>query len=134
MSLESATLAALVGPERKNVKVMGHDFAVEPAVVTRSRRRTTADGRISHHPRLGPGDRIHYHVEKTGAVVREIHMHIDHGGLTTLVAPLAPVTALLGVPITPDMVEAVGQALGRLAESDWEPAAQAIVLGIAARL
>lgn len=135
-SLERALDAALHGPERKKLKVYGHEFNVKPAEIVRSGSVVTANGQISHHLTLRPDDQVYYVIEKRNGVVTRIDRRINRGGLTRIAAPIISVLGgyFGGIAIPPDKIEAVGRTLGTVIDGSWESVADMIIANIALRL
>ena len=131
-SMDKAVQAALVGPEIKKLNVLGHEFNVKPAGITKKNELTVVDGQISHHLSWRPDDQLYYHIEKENGEVKKVEIKIDRGGWTSLSAPfIATLAEKNDIPITLEMIQELGQKLGSYIDGKWEYAAETIVSTIA---
>ncbi len=131
-SMDKAVQAALGGPEIKKLNVLGHEFNVKPAGITKKNELTVVDGQISHHLSWRPDDQLYYHIEKENGEVKKVEIKIDRGGWTSLSAPfIATLAEKNDIPITLEMIQELGQKLGSYIDGKWEYAAETIVSTIA---
>lgn len=126
-----ALTAALVGPEKKKLKVFNHEFNVKPIERVSPAK---AVGHISHHLSFRPDDQVYYAIEKQNGVIGKIDIEINRGGWAPIAAPIISALGQYygGVAIPPDQVEDVGRKLGAILDGSWERAAQALIGYIAA--
>jgi len=126
-----ALRAALIGPEKKLLKVFGHEFNVKPVERIGP---TKAVGQISHCLSLRPDDQVYYTIEKVNGTIRNIDVKINRGGIAPIAAPIISALGQYygGVAIRPGQVEDVGRKLGAILDGSWERAAQALIGYIAA--
>ena len=132
--MADAVQAALVGPERKKLKIYDHEFNVKPAeIIQRRENYLRVRGHISHH--LGWGrkdDQVYYVIEIENGVLKPIQADIARGGFALFAGPAASIIgAYYGVPIPPDLAEKISRELGRIADGSWEQAVNAIIGEIA---
>ena len=134
-NLDVAMKAALKGPEKKLLKIFGHEFNVKPCQISRNGQKLIINGQLSHCLTLRPDDQFFYTIVKENGIVKDLTFKIDRGGAAPFVAPIisAVGTAILKVPIPADKVEAVGHKLGQALNGGWEEVAQLIASNIALR-
>jgi len=129
---EKAARHALYGPEVKKLKVMGHEFNVKKAKITRSAGgMTTVTGQLSHCLTLRPDDQLYYTIRKSGTKVVSMDIKIDRGGLAVYVSKLA--NHFIGHPTAVGSIESLVRDLGRKVDGKWESSADLIVATIALR-
>jgi hypothetical protein len=131
-NLDKAVQAALLGPEKKKLKVFDHEFNVKPAYISKLGNQTIVNGQISHHLSFRLDDQVYYRFVKEDGVIKNLEIKIDRGdGWTKITAPIGAIIAqYFGVPITPDLLSQIGQQLGALTDGKWEYASEAIVAAI----
>jgi hypothetical protein len=134
--VESAMIAALVGPEHKKLKIFDHEFNVKPISEIDSIAETTyISGQISHHLSWRRDDQVYYTIVKENGVVTSIDRKINRGGWAPILAPIvSAVGGYFGVPIPPEQVEEVGRLLGNLVDGSWESVADYLIAQIALRV
>ncbi len=131
-NMEKAIHAALTGPEMKKLNVMGHEFNVKPASITKKDNITNVFGQLSHHLSYRPDDQLFYRIVIENGEVKNVDIKIDRGGWTSLSAPfLATLAKQNDIPVTLDTLQSLGQKLGSYMDGKWEPAAEAIISSIA---
>jgi len=131
-NMDLAVQAALVGPEIKKLNVLGHEFNVKPASISKKNDLTVVNGQISHHLSWRPDDQLYYRIDIENGEVKQVDIKIDRGGWTSLSAPfLATLAQKNDIPITLEMIQELGQKLGSFIDGKWEYAAEAIVSAIA---
>ena len=131
-TMAEAVQTALVGPERKKLKIYDHEFNVKPAEAQKQNNRLVVNGQISHHLAWRPDDQVYYIITIEDAAIKDIRRDIDRGGWAPIAGPIAAtVGAYFGVKIPPDKVEDIGRALGRLVDGTWETVAELITVNIA---
>lgn len=131
-NMDIAVQAALVGPEIKKLNVLGHEFNVKPASISKKNNLTVVNGQISHHLSWRPDDQLYYRIDIENGEVKQVEIKIDRGGWTSLSAPfLAALAQKNDIPITLEMIQELGQKLGSFIDGKWEYAAEAIVSTIA---
>lgn len=135
-NLKVAMNAALKGPEKKLLKIFGHEFNVKPCQVDKNGQKTIVNGQLSHCLLFRPDDQFFYTIVKENGVVKDISFKIKRGGAAPILAPVisAVGTAILKVPIPPDKIESVGNKLGQMLNGGWEEVAQLIASNIALRV
>ncbi|PEO39969.1 methyltransferase [Bacillus wiedmannii] len=130
-NLDRAVQAALLGPEIKKLKVFDHEFNVKPAYISKQGNKTYVSGQISHHLSHRIDDQVYYRFEKENGEVKNLEIKIDRGGWTAIIAPIGAIIAqYAGLPITPELLEKIGQQLGAITDGRWEFASEAIVAAI----
>jgi hypothetical protein len=131
-TMTEAVQAALVGPERKKLKIYDHEFHVKPAQPEKKNNRLVVNGHISHHLTARPDDQVYYIITIENAAVTDIKTKIARGGWAGLAGPVASaIGAYFGVPIPPDKITSIGRELGRAFDGSWEMAAEIIIANIA---
>ena len=135
-NLDVAMKAALKGPEKKLLKIFGHEFNVKPCQISKNGQKTIVNGQLSHCLAFRPDDQFFYTIVKENGVVSNLTFKIDRGGAAPILAPIisAVGTAILKVPIPPDKIESVGNQLGKVLNGGWEEVAQLIASNIALRV
>jgi hypothetical protein len=89
-NLERAVMAALAGPEVRDLRIANHSFNVKPARITRNGDSSITveggeDNYISRRRRGRPNDRIYYRFDKDrdgdGDGIKNMRISHDRGGL-----------------------------------------------------
>lgn len=131
-TMAEAVHAALVGPERKKLRIYNHEFNVKPAQPEKKNNRLIVNGQISHHLSRRPDDQVYYIITIEDAAIKEVQRRINRGGLAGLVGPVVSVVgAYFGVAIPPDKVESISRQLGRVVDGSWEMVSEIIIANIA---
>jgi|GEM_PF-3175272 len=131
-TIAEAVHAALVGPERKKLRIYDHEFNVKPAQPEKKNNRLIVNGQISHHLTARRDDQVYYIITIEDAAIKEVQRRIARGGWAGLAGPVVSVVgAYFGVAIPPDKVESISRQLGQAFDGAWETAAEIIITNIA---
>jgi len=132
-TMAEAVQAALVGPERKKLKIYDHEFNIKPAEPEKKNNRLVVNGQISHHLGWGrPDDQVYYIITIEDGAITDIKSDITRGGTAGLAGPVgSAIGAYFGVAIPPDKITSIGRELGRAYDGSWEKAAEIIIANIA---
>jgi hypothetical protein len=136
-SFETAMKAALEGPEKKKLKIFGHEFNIKPVEIMRNKGEITVVGQMSHHLKWRRDDQVYYRITKKGDTVKDIQVNIDRGGFAPVAAPIVSALGAYvsggSITVPPNKVEQVGRSLGKAVDGSWEQAAQFLIVNIALR-
>ena len=134
--VEDALRAALQGPERKKLRIFGHEFNVKPITdISSVAESTVISGQLSHHLSVVGDDQVYYTIVKKNGAVISIDRKINRGGWTPILAPIvSAVGGYFGLPIPPEDVAEVGRLLGNIVDGSWESVADYLIAQIALRV
>ncbi|TNC46271.1 hypothetical protein FHG66_19210, partial [Rubellimicrobium rubrum] len=93
MSVEAALQAAFEGPERKKLKIHGHEFNIKPMEIVSEGASTRAHGQISHHLSHRPDDQVYFDITLTNRVVTGVNRRVEEGGWAQIWSAVAPFLA-----------------------------------------
>lgn len=134
-ALDDVARAAINGPEIKKLKVVGHEFNIKKADVSRMPNGDRKIiGQISHHLRMRKDDQIYYTIikDKKGKIIKMEKVVERGGGTRTLLPVIQAAGIYAGKPIPANAIKSLGDSFGQLSDGEWEKAASIIVDHIAA--
>ena len=130
--MAEAVQAALVGPERKKLRIYEHEFNVKPAEAATQNNRLVVNGHLSHCLAWRRDDQIYYLITIEDGVIKDIQRQIARGGWAGLAGPVVSIVgAYFGVPIAPETVERLSRTLGQAVDGTWETACEILIANIA---
>jgi hypothetical protein len=136
--LETCVQAALKGPEKKKVKVLGYHFNCKPVDILRLEGgKLKVAGQLSHHLTGRPDDQIYYAftVNTKAKTYDSLEISIQPTPLAGALGQLVAVTATTqGAPISPDQATKFFREAEQLRVGNWQQAANVIIGGVAVKL
>lgn len=136
--IDAALQAALSGPERKKMKIYGHEFNIKPIAISSSGNLLIVKGRISHHLSIRPDDQFDYTVvvdPSQDATIVDFQYTIDEGGITSLLQPILPTIASM-VPyadLSGADLESILRKVGNYVSGDWQSVAVSLATTFAVK-
>ena len=131
-----ALVAAETGPEIKTIALMGHEWNVKPAQVSREFvdgvETIKIAGRLSHHIPLTIDDQVDYRFEFQNGEMIVNEINIQEGGWTTIINGILKIVhEIAPIEIPLGLVEVIINKVETELKGDWQDAGNRITVKLA---